>query len=144
MTADPADAGPAVVLSPAEPDFEATQEPEVEVVQEAKPKAEPKPKVEAKPAAKPKPKPAAAAPVPVEDDAELEISEALDDLFGGGSDSGPQASAASAPDGENILSFDLSRGRGAPAVSDAQTIPGGQWLCPRRPDCNATRFTSNS
>jgi CheY-like chemotaxis protein len=132
LAADPAEAARVVLTSPAEPEFEAMQEPEIEVIQEAKPKVEPKPKVEAKPAAKPAPKPkaAAAAPAPVEDDAELEISEALDDLFGGGSDSGPQASASSAPDGENILSFDLSRGRSAPAVSDAQIIPGGPQAGP--------------
>ena len=122
LPVDPAEAVRAVVPSPAEPDFEATQEPEVE----AKPAAKPKPKVKAVS----KPAPAAAAPVPVDDDAEMEISDALDDLFGGGSDSGPQASASSAPDGENILSFDPSRGRSAPAVSDAQTIPGGPQAGP--------------
>lgn len=75
--------------------------------------------------ARPEAEPAAAAPTSIEDDAELEISERLDDLFGGGSDSGPQASAASAPDGENLLPFDPSRGRGSATASDTATVPGG-------------------
>ena len=94
---------------------------------EAAAPAPPAPQPKAKPAAKakPEPEPAAAASTSVEDDAELEISERLDDLFGGGSDSGPQASAASTPDGENLLSFDPSRGRGSATVPDAATVPGG-------------------
>jgi len=104
---------------------------------------QPAPEAKAAPAkpvqAAPAPAPAPAVEQSADDDAELEISERLDELLGGGPSSVPEASAApSITDGENVVSFDIGRVRqpvAETAASSFSTSPiGGS---PRRGHGNA-------